>query len=691
MMPTIKIQGRRVTVDDAFMNLSPEEQSRTVDEIAASLPKEPERREPTMGSAAIRGAGQGATFGLADEIAGGAAQKKAMLEAATDRERLRAMVDAAQKGDMETYRNLQRGVFDAGYAAQDKATEEYRAADAAAREAYPKTFMASEIGGGLVPAMAGIGFAGNAARGAGIGMRSLASAGAGAGEAAVYGFNTDEGDLASRAKSALIAAPFGFAVGGAIPGTGTLIGKGARAVSSMIPGNRVPKTVQQLAAALGRDKMGMDDAVRRVADLGDDAIPADVGPNTVQLAKGIARLPGEGQTILRDAVSDRAAKAKTRMASAVDDAFGPRQNQYTAQVGAKAARRAAAKKGYGEVFAKNWGDAGPPFELDDILKRLDPSDFAEARAMARADGSEFGRTLLADIADDGTVAIKRMPSLEEAEYLRRAVADRADRAFKSGSGGAGQSIKELSRELRDVLDNASPELKAMRGKYADDSAVIAARDKGRKLFSRAVDFDELEATAPGMSEAERQAMREGARSNVADFMDEASWNAQDSLRRLRTDRNIDKAGTVLPRDKVDAIVKALENERVKQLTNAEITRGSDTAANQAAFDLLGANPNRPDAGTIRSALNLQFGDAAAKLFDKVGAARSAAKSEATRAALARMLSDPQELIKAAQYGPRIAQMSKQEQEIAAIARALLSSTPRTTGAAIAQAQGLQRR
>ncbi len=36
-MPVLNIEGRRVTVDDSFLALSPEQQNATVDEIAASI------------------------------------------------------------------------------------------------------------------------------------------------------------------------------------------------------------------------------------------------------------------------------------------------------------------------------------------------------------------------------------------------------------------------------------------------------------------------------------------------------------------------------------------------------------------------------------------------------------------------------------------------------------------------------
>ncbi|ASR06918.1 hypothetical protein CHY08_07175 [Rhizobium leguminosarum bv. viciae] len=45
-MPTLNIQGKRVKVDDSFLQLSPEEQNRTVDEIAAQIGATPQKPAP---------------------------------------------------------------------------------------------------------------------------------------------------------------------------------------------------------------------------------------------------------------------------------------------------------------------------------------------------------------------------------------------------------------------------------------------------------------------------------------------------------------------------------------------------------------------------------------------------------------------------------------------------------------------
>lgn len=70
-MPMLNIGGQKVKVDDSFLQLSPEDQNATVDEIAKGLAS---KRSGTIGEtvdAFVRGAANALTFGFADRIAAG--------------------------------------------------------------------------------------------------------------------------------------------------------------------------------------------------------------------------------------------------------------------------------------------------------------------------------------------------------------------------------------------------------------------------------------------------------------------------------------------------------------------------------------------------------------------------------------------------------------------------------------------
>ena len=175
------------------LQMTPQRQAQ---QAAIDTTAEQNMRDPGSLSAFVQGAGQGATFGFADEILGGAAGAKAGLGAAM-RGDFSGMGDAASQG----YADM-----------RDKA----RASFENAQFARPKTTLAGQVAGSaIVPA----GATGTAAN---VGGKMLAGAGAGAAQGALYGFGSGEGGVGPRIDNATDAGLFGGAIGGAIPGMSAL-------------------------------------------------------------------------------------------------------------------------------------------------------------------------------------------------------------------------------------------------------------------------------------------------------------------------------------------------------------------------------------------------------------------------------------------------------------------------------------
>lgn len=190
---SLAMKERIASAKAGTMQLSPERQAQ---QAAIDLPVEQNMRDPGAASAFIQGAGQGATFGFADEILGGAAGAKAGLGAAM-RGDFSGMGDAASQG----YADM-----------RDKA----RASFENSQFARPKTTLAGQVAGSaIVPA----GATGTAAN---VGGKMLAGAGAGAAQGALYGFGSGEGGVGPRIDNATDAGLIGGAIGGAIPGMSAL-------------------------------------------------------------------------------------------------------------------------------------------------------------------------------------------------------------------------------------------------------------------------------------------------------------------------------------------------------------------------------------------------------------------------------------------------------------------------------------
>ena len=157
---------------------------------------------------AARGAAQGLTFEMADELLGAG---KAAYDIATDKPELKDFAELYKK-----YRDIEREKF------------------TKAKEANPITYGASDIGAGILPAL----LSGGATAAANIGKvglkeaaKAAAKTGAKFGGATALGMTEDITDVGQAAKDVAMGAGLGAATGVAIPAAGKALGRGASKVA----------------------------------------------------------------------------------------------------------------------------------------------------------------------------------------------------------------------------------------------------------------------------------------------------------------------------------------------------------------------------------------------------------------------------------------------------------------------------
>lgn len=242
-MATLEINGRRVEVDDAFRSLSPDDQQKAVEEIAATLPAEAGPKDYRgegggRGSrleAGLIGARQGVTFGFGDEINAG-------VRAAGD------WMSGKPFGESYDARlEHERGLLDQ------------------TRQENPAASLAGEIGGAVMMPGAAM------KSGASVGANALRMGAAGAGSGALYGFGSGEGGVGPRAKSAAVGGAVGGAVGAAVPA----VVQGARSVAGA---RQTGRALDEAAAAApsiddlrGQSSALYDAAARRGVKIKDTA------------------------------------------------------------------------------------------------------------------------------------------------------------------------------------------------------------------------------------------------------------------------------------------------------------------------------------------------------------------------------------------------------------------------------------
>lgn len=505
--------------------------------------KQPEKRTVGALEASNRGVEQGLTFGFGDELMAGAM----------------APVEAVVGG-------LQGKGFGLGDA-YNRNLERERAMLQQARKDSPIASAVGEIGGGL---MTGGGLAKSGAtligRTAGKPLltRALAGAGEGATYGAAYGFGSGEGGAGERLKGAGQGAAVGATIGGAIPVVGAGATKALRPIARKV-GNRFnPRGAEQqggidrvLREAKGAG-LTADDLMQGVRD---GRTVGQMDPNLSDLTRAVKRQPGDQRRLITEALDSGYSANNQAAKSAAVDGMGAEKNFYMWRDAFAKSKSKGANKAYEAVFQRNWGKNGPPFELDRIVKsgRVPAEAVRSAERIARAEGRPFGKQLVASVDDaSGAVEFSRLPSLEEAELIRRGLSSATSKAFRSGDGSVGAAYRNLEREMRDVLDNASPMLKQVRKAYATASQIQEAADEGLKLLNKSA--DEVEFIVSNASKPEREAMRKGLASALKNSVERGQMN-RDAVRNLfGSERNRRVLETMWPDQKgFETFRKQMEN------------------------------------------------------------------------------------------------------------------------------------
>jgi hypothetical protein len=270
-MTTLVINGKKVKVADSFLSLSPEEQNRTVDEIASSM------GAPSPGNDKNRDPRDGMTPGERAKAARGGTLKPPS-------EAKLAAVSAADKVAETKIKNAptQAGTFLAnlapgvsfGFADEiaggidaaltdrtyDESVAMLRGRDKEMAEAYPKTAIAGQIAGAMalpIPVKGG----------ATVKEAAVAGAKVGAGLGFIYGTGTAEGGVVERIKGGIEGAISGGLFGAAAP---VAVNFGSKAFQRLFGKSAQRPTLESLKATKTAAYNAVDDSGEKFApyDLG---------------------------------------------------------------------------------------------------------------------------------------------------------------------------------------------------------------------------------------------------------------------------------------------------------------------------------------------------------------------------------------------------------------------------------------
>ncbi|POD74592.1 hypothetical protein BKM17_17550 [Pseudomonas syringae group genomosp. 3] len=559
------------------------------------------------GTAAIRGVGDGITFGFQDEILAG-------LDAA-----VQPLIPVPENGSSaETWRQR-----------YDENVANHRALLKTGQEQHPVTSTVGAVVGGIAPAIASGGMSlGASATGAAArqttGRAMLQGAGVGAAYGGAYGLGSAEGNLGDRVPGALQGAALGAVVGGAVPG---VIGA-AKGVSNAVFSPEV-RAQSQLNRALERDNLTPEQFRTRYDEIATQqpgtAIPADAGGENIQgLVERLANTPGQARTTVTDTMYGRQAGQGARMEAALQKLTGTNKSAYQATEDVLNERAATAAPLYAAAHAEDvpWSPA-----LESLMSRpAMQTAYRAAEIKAANQGRQFDGSF-AQIADDGTVTAKRVPKTGDLDIIKQNLDDQIETLLGSNQRSKARDIITIKNELLSIMDASAPTYAKARASFAGHTEYAKAIDNGKTLLNTGKNAEQWAAEFSRLNPSEQEATRIGVVSAIADKVRNTRGALPDVAGFLRTPEGRSKIAAVLPDDAArKQWTQTLDHELDVSGLTRRATGGSATARRVAEQDdasgliedlaVAALSPGASTAGFLHTILRTLPRKAGAKLNER---------------------------------------------------------------------------
>ncbi|MET3995046.1 hypothetical protein ABID65_006712 [Bradyrhizobium sp. S3.9.2] len=608
-MPKLNIGGVRVNVGDEFLQMSPQQQEEFVTKVVIpspefqakkNAPAEPEAPKGTprgYGETFARGAAQGASFNLADELAGmrNAASDKipdaiplpfGVLPLRTLAGGARLAANAITGRDPQATKDYETG------------RDEFRTAEREGAEQNPATSLAGNVTGALAGAAMPGGAVtlpakviGNAAgrriaEGALTGLLSGAASGAGEGETAE-----------ERLRKALLGGAIGGGVGGAgstlLEGAGRVVSPLAERFAATVRGFRDPEGEAARRVVTGIDHAVESDPLARgrltnaeagqSMDAGGPAMVMDLGGETTRAqARSAANQSPEARGILTEAVGSRFEGQGDRFTNWLRETFHYPDADAQAEALIKASRevnKPAYAKAYSEGANLPWSEG-----LEQISQAPEvQAAIRKAMVNAKSEAAKMGFTPPKNpfYMDEATGRFKlktdgeatMTPNLQFWDIVKRNL-DRGDR-----------NSQDWSKILREHLDEAVPSYADARAGAAKFFDADNALEAGQNFVGKSMEPREARRALAKMTPNERQLFQDGFVSKYLDELQGVKYR-RDVLNQISdSPKATEKLMIALGPERANQLEAMLRVEGIMQHANRAVTGGPTTARQLAEMGL----------------------------------------------------------------------------------------------------------
>lgn len=539
----------------------------TAGSISGNIDKMPQTIPTWMG--ATRQALQGATFGLADELASGIS---AGLVAPFDKNRSFGEIYADSMADFKRERE--------GFKKEN-----------------PALATTAEIGGAL--ATGGLGMTKAlpkvAPAGSSMARKGAGLFGIGAAEGGLYGAATAEDRIEGGLQGAAMGGPLALVASpllGLLGGATKNIGKWAYQKITDTPKKEVERALRAAADAEGLDP---NEIVKLLDDLGPEATLMDLGDNFRMLTRTQTSKVGPAKTKVNQFIDQRQKGQQGRLLETIEDTSGLSAKDFKGSVNALSQRM---QEEAGPLYQAAYAT---PFEVTPKIKAI----------ISKGSGKAAYNRALKSFQDE-TGSGYSGGNVEILDYVKRELDDMAGAAARAGKKNKARQITNLKNDLVAEIDAAVPEYAQARQIWETGSSAKESAELGQNLFK--THPDDLAEEIANMTDAEQRLFRMGGMRAVEDKLGNLGVS-RDAAKNL-SDKPVMKRRLGLLFDDPEPVLKQIEAEAAFTQTKNKVRGGSITQeALQSADDFdslvtpdLGASIARGD--TVGAAIDL------AKLINK---------------------------------------------------------------------------
>lgn len=385
----------------------------------------------------------------------------------------------------------------------------------------------------------------------------------------------------------------GAAIGGALGAVVPALTATARAVGRTIAKpfqSPATKALEKIGEAVSRDDVAAERLASRMGAMGEQATLADAGGRNVQgLAAAAVRQPGGAGNRAQIVLNQRQLGQASRLTDAAKRIVGQGDDFSTVVDDVIATRAKDAAPLYEKAYEKTIDLTD---DLVNIVKRpAFRQAFQNARTIALNEGDDIPALIVKNAKGENVINAEALKETRVWDYIKRGLDDVIEGAKEPITGkiktDQGRALVGLKQKMLEELDNINPDFKAARASFAGHSESLDALQQGRSFLKGDVDLTRKQIEA--LADADKEFFRIGVIQGIKDKVETASDTAN-AVRKIFGNQKLrEKMAAVFPDQKAfREFERTMISETRFANTRAKVLSGSQTAERlEESADLAG--------------------------------------------------------------------------------------------------------